>query len=330
MEKKISVVMCTYNGAEYLKEQIESIINQTYPVYELIIQDDCSTDHTMDILLEYENKYSYIHVFRNEKQKGINENFFSAIDRATGDYIALSDQDDVWLLDKIEKQIIHADDYLLVTGISESFACGDGVKIHNDERLEINTNLERQIYVNSLAGHTMLFRKTFIEKIPDPIYWYNYFMYDYVIAIVAAANNSIFHVPQQLVNHRRLTYSASYGEPFSYKKTLPSIVRFFGRTFVQYCQLRPQMRIFFIRLYYFLDAIDISSDAKKNAMTLVNLQSKRSLISYIDLTILCVRLRNKLFHTKEKNVMLSILRAIYFPISCSDYFSYLLKKPLSK
>ena len=53
---KVSVVMCTYNGEKYLREQIESILNQTYPVYELIIQDDRSTDRTVEIVCEYQQK----------------------------------------------------------------------------------------------------------------------------------------------------------------------------------------------------------------------------------------------------------------------------------
>ena len=70
--KNVSVIMCTYNGAKYLKEQLDSIINQTYPIYELIIQDDCSTDGTVSILEEYAQKYSFIHYRINEKNKGYN------------------------------------------------------------------------------------------------------------------------------------------------------------------------------------------------------------------------------------------------------------------
>ena len=187
--------MCTFNGEKYLKEQIESIINQTYQVYELVIQDDCSTDHTIDMLRNYEKKYAFIHVFRNETQKGINQNFFSAIARATGDYIALCDQDDVWELNKIEMQMPFVDDYILITCVSKPFTLDEKVKISFDER-EINYRLMREIYVNSLAGHTMLFSKSFIEKIPSINYWDNFLLYDHVIAIVAAAYNRIFHISQ--------------------------------------------------------------------------------------------------------------------------------------
>ena len=64
---KVSVVMCTYNGEKYLREQIESILNQTCPVYELIIQDDRSTDRTVEIVREYQQKDSRVKLFVNEQ-----------------------------------------------------------------------------------------------------------------------------------------------------------------------------------------------------------------------------------------------------------------------
>ena len=73
--KKISVVMCTYNGEKFIREQLDSILQQTVSVDEIIIQDDCSTDGTYDILLEYEQKYSSIKIYRNSQNIGINANF---------------------------------------------------------------------------------------------------------------------------------------------------------------------------------------------------------------------------------------------------------------
>lgn len=71
MKKKVSVVMCTYNGAKYIREQLDSIINQTYPIFEIIIQDDCSTDETVEIIREYIESNKTIKLFVNEKQKGV-------------------------------------------------------------------------------------------------------------------------------------------------------------------------------------------------------------------------------------------------------------------
>ena len=93
---KISVVMCTYNGANYLCEQLDSLLAQTYPVHEIIVQDDGSQDNTWTIIEKYATRYPQIKPFHNESGlHGINGNFFSAMNRATGDYIAISDQDDI-------------------------------------------------------------------------------------------------------------------------------------------------------------------------------------------------------------------------------------------
>lgn len=67
--------MCTYNGEKYLREQMDSILAQTYPIYEFIVCDDSSKDHTMDILQEYASRYDFIKVFQNQPNKGCNQNF---------------------------------------------------------------------------------------------------------------------------------------------------------------------------------------------------------------------------------------------------------------
>ena len=99
--KTVSVVMCTYNGEKYIREQIDSILNQTYPIYELIIQDDCSTDGTVSIINEYVNKFSNVQLYINEKNLGFNTNFESVAMKAHGDFVAISDQDDVWMPNKL-------------------------------------------------------------------------------------------------------------------------------------------------------------------------------------------------------------------------------------
>ena len=103
--KNVSVVMCTYNGVKYLSQQLDTILAQTYPIREIIIQDDHSADGTMKILQDYAAKYSIIKVFTHNQHTTVNENFFSAIDKSTSDYIVLSDQDDIWMCNKIAKQM---------------------------------------------------------------------------------------------------------------------------------------------------------------------------------------------------------------------------------
>lgn len=104
-DKTVSVIVCTYNGEQYLREQLDSILLQTYPIRELIIQDDGSTDGTVQIVKEYEARHPQVKVYLNEHNLGFNANFETAAMRATSDFIAIADQDDVWYPAKIEKQV---------------------------------------------------------------------------------------------------------------------------------------------------------------------------------------------------------------------------------
>src|SRR6187402_1101242 len=96
-QARISVVLCTYNGSSFIDEQVASILAQQYQPSEIIIQDDCSTDDTWNKLLQWEQRSPLIRLFRNEQNLGYNKNFEQVIQRASGDFIAISDQDDIWL-----------------------------------------------------------------------------------------------------------------------------------------------------------------------------------------------------------------------------------------
>lgn len=106
MEEKISVIMGIYNCEKYLKESIESIICQTYSNWELIMCDDGSVDQTYQIAKEYESKYKdKIIVLKNEKNMGLNYTLNRCIEKATGEYLARQDGDDISVPERFEKQI---------------------------------------------------------------------------------------------------------------------------------------------------------------------------------------------------------------------------------
>jgi glycosyltransferase involved in cell wall biosynthesis len=103
---KISVALYTYNGELYLWDQLESIFKQTRLPDKIIVCDDCSTDSTLKILEDFCKKYSVpLKIYINERTLGVSKNFEKAISLCSGDIIFLSDQDDVWLPEKIEKVI---------------------------------------------------------------------------------------------------------------------------------------------------------------------------------------------------------------------------------
>lgn len=100
---KVSVVIATYNGSEYVENLLESIENQTKTPFEIIISDDCSKDNTRDII-KYFIKHSKTPVkfFENDQSLGYADNFMLAASKAEGDVIAFCDQDDVWAPEKLE------------------------------------------------------------------------------------------------------------------------------------------------------------------------------------------------------------------------------------
>ena len=103
--KSVSIVLCTYNGSSYLKKQIDSVLSQKYEISEIIVVDDCSTDETRDILKNYEDEFNEIKCFFNVVNIGPAKSFQLGISLATGSYIALCDQDDIWLENKISLQM---------------------------------------------------------------------------------------------------------------------------------------------------------------------------------------------------------------------------------
>lgn len=107
MEEKIDILLTTYNTKiEYLKMQIDSILNQTYKNFKLIISDDCSSEQeVIKILKQYEKQDNRIELYLQEKNLGYTKNFEFVLTKSTADYIAFSDHDDIWYPNKIEECI---------------------------------------------------------------------------------------------------------------------------------------------------------------------------------------------------------------------------------
>jgi glycosyltransferase involved in cell wall biosynthesis len=101
----LSVSMITFQGAAYLKAQMDSILGQSIPVHEIIVCDDGSTDETRAILTEYAAKHPQIQLFFNEKNLGTVANMQQCLRKTSGEIIFLADQDDVWLPTKVEKTL---------------------------------------------------------------------------------------------------------------------------------------------------------------------------------------------------------------------------------
>ena len=202
-EATVSVVMATYNGEKFIRQQIESILSQTYPVFEIIIQDDGSTDRTVEIAEEYAAKHSCIRVVRNEKNQGWNLNFISAFRLAKGEYLAISDQDDIWYPQKLKREI----ETIGEKDMCFSFRYKDPEYTEHGELLGHPQNdFECLLFTSVIPGHSMLCRTAFVRDIEE---WNKDIPYDWWIAIQAYLHRGAARVEEALNWHRPHVDSAS-------------------------------------------------------------------------------------------------------------------------
>jgi len=200
----VSVIMCTYNGALYVKEQLDSILAQTYPSLEVIIADDASTDDTWPILQAYLQKDNRIKIFRNETNVGFNVNFSQACEKASGDFIAIADQDDIWEPQKIAvlvEAIKESREIMLVHCISARFEEKGKPHLRSLRLLNyFNGNDVRYFMLsNYVSGHNMLFRKELLKaSLPFPPNMY----YDWWLVVYACVLGRVKAVEKILVWHR--------------------------------------------------------------------------------------------------------------------------------
>lgn len=179
--RSVSVVMCTYNGEKYLSYQLDSILSQTYPIFELIVQDDNSTDGTKKIINDYAGRYPLIKPYFNEENLGFKKNFSSAVSKATGDFIALSDQDDIWLGNHIEVLVnlignkpLACANSLYIDSNGHDLNCTLNPKKQMNDVYKEETDFAYRIFYNSsiFPGHNMILTASFAKSslpIPDNI-----------------------------------------------------------------------------------------------------------------------------------------------------------------
>ena len=98
MSVKISIAMATFNGDKFIKEQLDSFAKQTITPFELVVCDDGSTDSTLGIVMNFAQSASFkVRVYQNPENLGFSNNFMKCASLCEGEWIAFSDQDDVWL-----------------------------------------------------------------------------------------------------------------------------------------------------------------------------------------------------------------------------------------
>ena len=201
-EPLVSIAMCTYNGAAWLPQQLDTLLNQTWQNLEIIICDDASTDHTPALLEEYARKDPRIKIYRNEQNLGYNKNFEKACRLSTGEFIAISDQDDIWEPQKIEAMMKGRDpEAIFWYSLSRNF-WGD-VPAREEENKPIRyyegSAPEKLAFDSPIHGHASMFRRSLLEAavpFPDNVY------YDWWLSMVASATGKVSCIPVTYTWHR--------------------------------------------------------------------------------------------------------------------------------
>lgn len=201
----ISIALATYNGARFLREQLDSIYAQTWPNMEVVAGDDGSSDDTVAILEEYRQSRGLRYEV-NGRNLGFLSNFENILSRCRGEFIALADQDDVWLPEKLERLVAEIGDASLIytdaSLIDENGWEVAGSLIATSGVRPISGRDFGYFLCNScVTGCTVLFRRALLESalpIPECETYH-----DWWLALVASRHGGVRYLPERLVRYRQ-------------------------------------------------------------------------------------------------------------------------------
>lgn len=210
--EKIDILMATYNGEKYVTEQIESILNQDYKDINLIISDDCSKDNTREILKGYENKDSRITVFYQEENLGYVKNFEFLLKQVKSDYFMLSDQDDVWLPEKVSKsfeylkeqnaELVFSDLTVVNEKLEEIHPSFNELMKYTKKALKYD-DYRLQFLYNCVTGCTLLSKSKYLQNVlpvPDNS---KYVIHDFWIPLIISFKGKIKYLNEPLIKYRQ-------------------------------------------------------------------------------------------------------------------------------
>lgn len=200
---KINIVMSTYNGEQFLAEQIDSIQQQTFKDWQLLIRDDGSSDQTPEIIKSFVAQDPRI-VFINEHDRenfGVIKNFFTLIKHDKADYYFFSDQDDVWLEDKLETMLAAARQYpdqLPLMVYTDLCVVDQNLQVMNQSMIRsqshhANTELVQELTENTVTGGVAMINHALAER------WRtldNIIMHDWYLAVLATAMGKLVYIDQ--------------------------------------------------------------------------------------------------------------------------------------
>ncbi len=206
---RCSVVLSTYNGEQYILEQLESIRRQSRIPDEVIIGDDCSTDRTVKIVKNYIEKNSLDwKIVASKENRGYYRNFMWLSYQAKDDVIFFCDQDDIWKSDKIEVMMNYFEKREDLLAVSCNIQCidqnGNTIKNHDYFNVKKDTQIKLKniLYTSNILGCTLGFRKELLEIVNRKVLKAMEGSHDTLISILAAAGNGLYKISYVGVNYR--------------------------------------------------------------------------------------------------------------------------------
>ncbi len=225
MENKVDILMTTYNtNIKYLKEQIESILNQTYKNICLLISDDCSTElDVKNILNQYEQKDKRIKLYFQEKNLGYIKNFEFLLQQSDAKYIMYADHDDIWYENKVEKSLkkLQEEDVDLVY-------CNSVQIDENGNIMKNNYFKYKNVPLINKKGKLAISRcigigcsQIFTDKIKEKMLPFKeeVMAHDWLAAFIANENNGMAYINEPLFEYRLHNANVFGGRSFSQNKT---------------------------------------------------------------------------------------------------------------
>lgn len=214
---KIAILMATYNGENYLEEQIKSILQQTYSNWELYIHDDGSEDNTVNIINEYSCKNpKKIHVIKGVKTGSAKSNFFYLMRNVDAPYVMFCDQDDIWLKEKIQTTYQFMLETEKYTGKNTPVLVFSDLKIVDKNLNTIadrmstyqklntkNTQFKNFLIQNVVTGNTTILNNACLKKSLEINDITDVIMHDWWCSLVAAYFGTIAYVDKPLVLYRQ-------------------------------------------------------------------------------------------------------------------------------
>jgi len=289
MEKNISksslvlIVMSTYNGENYLKDQLDSLFSQTYKNFKIVVRDDGSSDNTLKILETYDGN---MEILGSQKNIYVKKSFSTllkyALKNNDNNYFMFCDQDDIWEKDKIEKTLkqmkemekTYGDIPLLVH--TDLQVVDEKLKALNEsfwkyEKINPNCNdLNRLLMQNTITGCTVMINRKLSElALPIPN---ECIMHDWWMGLVASQFGKILFIDEGLIKYRQHDSNSIGAKGFSYKTIFLKAYKNFYKNelYLKYLQINIEQAKIFLERYK--DSLD--SETIRMLKDFIGIESK--------------------------------------------------------